>query len=269
MKPKQSPASEQTQLQLFQSRLDSQLNPDHPLVILAELMDWDRFDEAYEPLFCPEKGAPALPTRLMVGLEYLKYTYNLSDEALVARWLENPYWQYFCGEVFFQTVPPLHDTSLGKWRLRIGAEKLKLILEETVRIAKEKKFMTEGDAKVRIAGSSNAGLTASQRKRKRRRSSIEPVIGHLKSDHRLNQCFLKGRVGDALNLIGSAAGFNFSKLLRLLGRGIFSHAPIFSMVLHTVWRKLRPIGLCPRHIFFGTLPTFSAKTARFTYYFSQ
>jgi IS5 family transposase len=367
----------------------------------------------------------------MVGLEYLKYTYNLSDEELVMRWLENPYWQYFCGEVFFRTEYPLHYTSLGKWRRRIGEEKLKLVLEETIRLAKEKKFVTDkdlsrvivdttvqeknitfptdskllsraiiklakyslhhkiklrqsysrkakqtarkasgyaaarqfnrlqrcnqdlknwlgrvlrdiekkrqnkvfsvnfemlietskklllqekhtpkkiyslhelgvqcigkgkdriryefgnkaavvttnnrtwivnvedlpnnpydghtlnrsitgaekmtkvlvaeanvdkgyrghdykGTAVIRIAGTSNAKLSASERKRKRRRSAIEPVIGHLKSDHRLDRCFLHSRIGDVLNVIGSAAGFNVRKLLRLLGKGIFSHAP--------------------------------------------
>lgn len=87
MKPKKPTIAEKTQLQLFQARLDSQINLDHPLVVLAELLDWNRFDLAYEPLFCPDNGAPALPTRLMVGLEYLKYTYNLSDEELVARWI--------------------------------------------------------------------------------------------------------------------------------------------------------------------------------------
>ena len=60
-------------------------------------------------------------------------------------WLENPYWQYFCGETYFQTTLPLHYTSLGKWRLRIGAEKLKLVLEETIRLAKEKKFVSDKD----------------------------------------------------------------------------------------------------------------------------
>jgi len=83
----------------------------------------------------------------------------------------------------------------------------------------------KGAAVIRLAGSSNRGLSASERKRKRRRSAIEPVIGHLKSDHRLRRCFLRGRIGDATNLLGSALGFNVSKLLRLLGRGIFSHAP--------------------------------------------
>lgn len=430
MKPKNPTAGEKSQLRLFQARLDSQINPDHPLVILAGRIDWDRFDQAYAPLFCPDNGAPALPTRLMVGLEYLKYACDLSDEELVARWIENPYWQYFCGEIYFCTEFPLHYTSLGKWRKRIGPEKLKLVLEETVRVAKTEKFVTEkdlsrvivdttvqeknitfptdakllsraiiklakfalrheitlrqsysrkakrtarkasgyaaarqfgrlkranqdlknwlgrvlrdidrkrentvfsanflslidtanklllqeknttkkiyslhelgvqcigkgkdriryefgnkaavvttnnrnwiinvedcednpydghtlnrsisgtenitkvpvaeanvdrgyrghdykGPAVIRLAGSSNTGLSFSERKRKRRRSAIEPVIGHMKSDHRLDRCFLHGRLGDALNLIGSAAGFNVRKLLRLLGRGIFSRA---------------------------------------------
>ena len=81
MKPKKPTAAEKNQLQLFQSRLDSQFNPDHPLVILAELIDWDRFDQAYEPLFCPDNGAPALPTRLMVGLLHRTQRVNSSDES--------------------------------------------------------------------------------------------------------------------------------------------------------------------------------------------
>jgi IS5 family transposase len=430
MKPKNSPASEPTAFQLFQSRLDSQINLDHPLCHLADAIQWSRFDEAYAAFYCEDNGAPALPTRLMVGLHYLKYTYNLSDEELVARWVENPYWQYFCGETHFQTDFPCDATSLGIWRRRIGEEKLKLVLDETVRIAKEKKFVSnkelsevvvdttvqeknitfptdakllsraiiklakfalrhgiklrqsyarkakqwaqkasgygaarqfgrlkqcnqdlknwlgrvlrdiekkrenkalsprfvqlivlanklllqekntpkkiyslhepevccigkgkdrvryefgqqaavvktnsrnwiinvedlpdnpyaghtlaksiagaekitkvtvkeadvdkgyrghdyKGSAVIRIAGTSNKGLRWSERKRKRRRSSVEPVIGHLKSDHRLDRCFLHGRMGDKLNLIGSAAGFNVRKLLSLLGTGIFSRA---------------------------------------------
>jgi IS5 family transposase len=442
MKPRPPQQSaDSSQLRLFQARLDSQLNPDHPLFRLAEAIEWSRFDEAYAPLYCEDNGASGLPTRLMVGLEYLKYTYNLSDEELVFRWLENPYWQYFCGEVYFQTDPPLHYTSLGKWRLRIGPDRLKLLLEETIRIAKEKKYVTDkdlsrvivdvtvqeknitfptdakllsraiiklgqfalrhkiklrqsyarkakqmarkasgyaaarqfnrlnrcnqdlknwlgrilrdiekkrgntvlsanflslidaaqklllqerntpnkiyslhelgvqcigkgkeriryefgnkaaivvtnnrnwivnvedlpgnpydghtldrsivgtekitkipvvegnvdkgyrkhdykGSATIRLAGSSNAALSWSQRKRKRRRSAIEPVIGHLKSDHRLDRCFLKGRVGDANNLIGSAAGFNMRKLLRLLGRGIYSLALTIWGILGRLW----------------------------------
>jgi IS5 family transposase len=111
---------------------------------LAVLINWDRFYAEFASFFCPDNGALALPVRLMVGLEILKYTYDLSEEELVERWRENPYWQYFCGEVFFQTEFPLHSTSLGKWRLRV-AEKLKVIIEETIRIAKEQKFTTTKD----------------------------------------------------------------------------------------------------------------------------
>jgi IS5 family transposase len=54
------------------------------------------------------------------------------------------------------------------------------------------------------------------RQRFRRRAGIEPIIGHLKSDHRLNRNFLKGVVGDNINLMLAAAAFNFKKLLRQL-----------------------------------------------------
>jgi len=124
VKPKNPPSAKSSQLRLFQARRDSQLNSDHPLYRLMDIISWHRFDEAYAPLYCEDNGALALPTRLRVVLEYLTYTYNLSDEELVARWLENPYGQYFCGETHFQTVPPFHDTSLGKWRLRIGPDRL-------------------------------------------------------------------------------------------------------------------------------------------------
>ena len=65
----------------------------------------------------------------MAGLEYLKYTYDFSDENFVTSWIENPCWQYFCGEIYFCTDLPLYYVSLGKWRHRIGLEKLKLIFE--------------------------------------------------------------------------------------------------------------------------------------------
>jgi hypothetical protein len=54
-------------------------------------------------------GVPPLPTRLVAGLFILKHMHNLSDQALCERWVENPYFQYFCGEVLrvtaFQVEP--------------------------------------------------------------------------------------------------------------------------------------------------------------------
>jgi len=55
----------------------------------------------------------------------------------------------------------------------------------------------------------------------KRRSAIEPTIGHLKSDHRVERNFLKGKVGDRINALMSAIGYNFCKLLRALACLVF------------------------------------------------
>lgn len=141
MKPRSR--TDASQLDLFQAQFDQILNPNHPLVILAGQIDWGRFDVALEQCFSPEVGAPALPTRLMVGLLYLKHAFNESDESLLERWVENPYWQYFCGFSTFQHELPLHPTSLVKWRHRMGAERLAELLQETIALAlREKKVTT-------------------------------------------------------------------------------------------------------------------------------
>jgi len=421
MKPRLRPKDDQ--LDLFQAHFDQILNPDHPLVVLANKIDWQRFDGALADCYCPDNGAPAKSARLMVGLHYLKHAFNESDESVVARWIENPYWQYFCGFTTMQHELPLHPTSLVKWRHRVGAEQMIDLLQETislamgekliskkeleqvtvdstvqeknithptdsklyykailklgkaaksrdislrqtyVRVAKQaaimvsryahakqfkrmrrklKKLRTwlgrvirdirrqvstpdealecllslcerlhkqqptdkkklyslhetevvciskgkahkryefgqkvslatsnrgnwivgvalckgnpydghtleqtvqvvesntgvtvsdiyvdkgyrghdyEGDATVHIAGSSHRGLTRTKRKRRRRRSAIEPKIGHLKTDNRMRRCFLSGLTGDAINAILAAAGSNLRKLL---GRLLFA-----------------------------------------------
>lgn len=71
----------------------------------------------------------------MVGLLYLKHAFNESDESLLERWVENPYWQAFCGFTTMQHESPIHPTSLVKWRNRAGAEKLAKLLQETIALA--------------------------------------------------------------------------------------------------------------------------------------
>jgi IS5 family transposase len=406
------------QLDLFRAHFDQILNPDHPLIVLARKIDWQRFDAAFAGCYCEDFGAPAKATRLLVGLHYLKHAFNESDESLLARWLENPYWQYFCGFTTMQHELPLHPTSLVKWRKRVGTEKPQELLQETialairekqvspreleqvnvdttvqeknithptdsklyyraivklgkaanqrdiplrqsyVRVAKhatikasryahakqfrrmrrELRFLRtrlgrlirdirrkapqpdtalkellelcerlhrqqkhdknklyslhepevvciskgkahkryefgqkisvatsnrgnwilstslckgnpydghtlastlaqaesntgvavtnayvdkgyrghdyQGDATIHLAGSSHRGVSRTKRKRRRRRSAVEPVIGHMKSDHRMGRCFLSGLLGDEINAILAAAGMNLRKLLR-------------------------------------------------------
>ena len=79
-----------------------------------------------------DDGAPALPVRLMAGLMYLQHAYSVSDELVVEHWLESPYWQYFCGETFFQHQFPCHPTSLTKWRQRLGEEGCEWLLTATI-----------------------------------------------------------------------------------------------------------------------------------------
>ena len=90
MKPKKP--KHQDQADLFRSRLDQILDRKHPLFILSDQIDWTVFENKFGTLYA-DRGRPALPTRLMVGLHYLKHAFDESDESVVARLLENPYWR--------------------------------------------------------------------------------------------------------------------------------------------------------------------------------
>jgi IS5 family transposase len=116
---------------LYRSRLDQILDRRHALFRLASLIDWDRFDQEFGRFYRP-LGRPAKPTRLMVGLSYLQHTFNLSDESVVQRWIENPYWQWLCGCEYFQHELPCDPSSLTRWRKRLGPEGLETLLSATI-----------------------------------------------------------------------------------------------------------------------------------------
>jgi len=416
-------------LELFQAHFDQLLNPKHPLLKIAKHIDWDQCDLVFAECYCDDNGAPGKATRLMVGLHYLKHTFNESDESVVARWVENPYWQAFCGYTHMQHDCPIHPTSMTKWRQRVGEVRLNELLVTTIELAVMLKYLPanelkqvnvdttvqeknithptdskllykaivklgdaakkrglplrqsyllvgkkasvkasryaharqfkrmrrqlrklrtwvgrlirdikrkalkskgsidselatllelcqrlrdqqktdkhklyslhepqvkciskgkahkryefgqkvsvattnrrdwfvasllvegnpydghtlaktlerveantgvalsdvyvdkgyrghdyEKQAAVHIAGTSKRGLSKTKQKRRKRRSAIEPKIGHAKHDHRMIRCYLKGLVGDAMNAILAAAGANFAKLLRLLACALF------------------------------------------------
>ena len=71
----------------------------------------------------------------MAGLFILKHMHDLSDEALCARWVENPYYQFFCGEVVFRHELPFDRSSLTHWRQRLGEEQLVALLQESLSVA--------------------------------------------------------------------------------------------------------------------------------------
>jgi transposase, IS5 family len=132
MRPKQPKAEPQEDL--FRARLQNLVDPRHPLVRLAGLIDWGRFETEFGALYV-DGGRPGLPTRLMAGLHLLKHMAGLSDEAVCARYLDSPYAQLFCGEAHFQHAPPLDRSSMTRWRQRIGPERLEVLLIESLAAA--------------------------------------------------------------------------------------------------------------------------------------
>ncbi len=120
------------QAELFKTPLNKIIDTTHPLCVLGAKIKWCEFDKTFGPLYSEGKGRPAIPTRLMVGLHYLKHTYNLSDEEVVSRWLENPYWQYFCGNDYFEHDFPIDASSMTRWRKRVSEAGMEKLLEETI-----------------------------------------------------------------------------------------------------------------------------------------
>ena len=133
MKPRER--RETGQADLFRARLDQIISLEHALVRLGRAIDWRFLETRFGAVYSDAAGQPPLPTRLMAGLAILKHTYDLSDEALCARWLENPYFQHFCGEEFFCHALPFDRSSLTRWRQRMGEARLQALLQESLAVA--------------------------------------------------------------------------------------------------------------------------------------
>ena len=114
------PREDAANADLFRMELVKLIDQRHELVKIAALIEWPAFIEAWGPKSESAAALPALDTRLMAALVYLKHAFALSDEEVVERWKENPYWQYFSGERYFQSELPCNPSSLVRWRRRIG-----------------------------------------------------------------------------------------------------------------------------------------------------
>ncbi len=93
-------------------------------------MPWFAFDEAFGKHYRP-LGRPAKPTRLRAALSE---THVRPDE-VVEQWVENPYWQYFCGFDFFQHRLPIDSGTMTRWRKRVGPAGMETVLSATVGVA--------------------------------------------------------------------------------------------------------------------------------------
>lgn len=128
--------------ELFRLELTNMVDHRHALVKLSHQIDWQALVTEFGPLYAEGKGRPGIAIRLMVGLHYLKHAFNLSDEAVVERWIENPYWQYFCGEQYFNHSLPIDPSQMTRFRKRIGTAGCETMLKMTIQAGLSSKTIT-------------------------------------------------------------------------------------------------------------------------------
>jgi transposase, IS5 family len=132
----------QPQLEMFKTVLTSFINPQHELCLLARKIDWENLEKEFAPLYA-EVGRPSIPIRTIVGLLLLKQIYDLGDETVMDRYIDSPYCQYFCGEVYFQYKYPFDPSDFVHFRKRIGEEGMKLIFKQSIDLFGKEKIRKE------------------------------------------------------------------------------------------------------------------------------
>jgi IS5 family transposase len=140
--------SDNTMIQshLFKPLLKDIVNKSHAFVLLADSICWSDFDEDLSRCFA-STGRESLPGRLMIGLHYLKYTYDMSDDGVLEEWVENPYWQYFCGGVYFEHEFPIDSSSMTVWRRYLKKAGLEKMLAETIKAGLRRRLIKKADLK--------------------------------------------------------------------------------------------------------------------------
>lgn len=121
------------QLNLFKPLLSSIISDKIPIVKLTDKIDWTYIDNEFEKYYS-DTGRPSVPTRTMVGLLMIKSMFSVSDEDLIPSWIQNPYWQYFCGEQYFRDSAPCDPSDLVHFRKRIGKEGSELIFKQSIKM---------------------------------------------------------------------------------------------------------------------------------------
>ncbi|WP_245558790.1 transposase, partial [Kushneria aurantia] len=117
------------QRDLLNIYLDDVINMRHELVQMSQRINWSGCENTFASGYASNNGRPGLPIRLQVGLQMLKHLYGLSDREVLDRWVENPYWQFFCGETLFRHRLPMDETTMLRFRQRIGEEGARQILK--------------------------------------------------------------------------------------------------------------------------------------------
>lgn len=126
---------------VFGNDLATMLDPNDRLYRLAQNIPWASIEQDLAR-FYKSGGRPSLPIRLMAALTILKHTFDLSDEALVEQWRQNPYWQFFSGGSFFRWKLPCDPSEMTRFRNRIGDEGCERILKASIEVQRQRVEVT-------------------------------------------------------------------------------------------------------------------------------
>jgi hypothetical protein len=116
---------------------DALLAADNRWVQLAQLIPWSEFEQEYAQNFETEMGPPAKSFRLALGALIIKEKLGVSDRETVEQIRENPYLQYFIGQLSYSNEVPFDPSLLVHFRQRISAELVNQVNLEVVRRLRE------------------------------------------------------------------------------------------------------------------------------------
>ena len=138
-------------MDMFDVPMKQYIDIKHEFVLVGDEIDWQKLESSFKSYYS-DKGRPGIPVRKVAGLQLLKDRFNTSDEKALDIWMENPYWQYFCGEIYFQKEKPFSLGEFSRFRKRVGNKGMELIFdvgEENFGMLEDKTYNTYGDRKRR------------------------------------------------------------------------------------------------------------------------
>ena len=121
------------QLDIFKPLLSNIVSDKLPLIKLTDKVEWSLIESEFGKYYS-QNGRPSVPTRTMVGLLMIKSMFSVSDEDLIPSWIQNPYWQYFCGEQYFRDTAPCDPSDLVHFRKRIGKDGSEFLLKQSIKM---------------------------------------------------------------------------------------------------------------------------------------
>ena len=255
----------------FRSRIDAMINLRDPLAVLATRLPWAQIEALLAPMFershragdilessdmlWPKQavvgagqshaGRPRLPIRLMASLVYLKHSYNLSDEELVARWSENVLWQFFSGMEYYEHRQPCDPTQIGRFRRDIGEAGLELLLKATIDTAVALKAVKPKELERVIVDTTvqEKAIAHPVDSRLLEIARHKVVNAAKRAGIHLKQTFAK----EGKELRRRAGGYAHAKQFRRMKKVVKRQRTILGIVMREVQRKSKLFGLVPEH----------------------